>query len=100
MLILNVVDHDTNFQWCGRVPDRTALEIWKDFSKGWWNCFGPPPLLSDGGSEFKGEFERVCEHWSCFSARDFSGRSSSERSMRTTWWLGENAIEWNIAARC
>ena len=29
--ILDVNDHVTNFQWCGRVPDRTTLETWKIF---------------------------------------------------------------------
>ena len=31
--VLDVLDHGANDQWCGRLPDRAALETWKVFSK-------------------------------------------------------------------
>ena len=76
MPILNVIHIGTNRQWYGRLPDRTAL----DTRKGLLNDFGPPEtLLSDGGSEFKGDYERGCEHWGCSQTRDSSGRSGPKR---------------------
>ena len=49
----------------GIVSDRTAPETSKAFSKDRLNYFGPTgTLLSDGGSEFNGEFEQGCERWS------------------------------------
>ena len=38
--ILNVLDHGTNFQWCGSLPDRTAQETWAAFTRGWLAYFG------------------------------------------------------------
>ena len=67
LAFLNIICHGTNFQqvaWLkqydGGTPDSKA--IWKLFSETWIRPFGlPETLISDGGGEFKLEFERGLE---------------------------------------
>ena len=67
---LNVVDHGTNFQLVAALPfseGPTAAATWAVFARLWLRIFGPPEILiSDGGPEFRGEFERHLEQQGSF----------------------------------
>jgi len=72
---LNLVCHGTNFQLVVPVGpegrDHSALEVWKAYKRSWVKYFGPPEMLIvDGGTEFRGDFERRLEQsgtyqWVC-----------------------------------
>ena len=65
--VLNIVCHGTGFQMaqrivgCGaRTP--TSEATWKTFAASWIRFMGPPSLIiTDGGLEFSGRFERGVE---------------------------------------
>ena len=64
--ILNMVDHGTNYQIAQRIPGTgrtpTSYETWRTFLMSWARFLGPPSLIiTDGGREFLGRFERGLE---------------------------------------
>ena len=67
LAFLNVICHGTNLQQVARLPDYvsgtpTSASVWKLFSEMWLRPFGlPQTILTDGGSEFRFEFERRVE---------------------------------------
>ena len=95
---LNVVCHGTNFQqvewlknYSGGVPSST--ETWKVFNRLWIAPFGvPETLLCDGGSEFKGYFERSLElHGVLQVISDAASPWQNGRCERHGAWLKEKA---------
>jgi len=96
LAFLNVVCHGTNFQqvdrlknYAGGVP--SAQETWKLFNQLWIASFGvPETLLCDGGSEFKGFFERSLElHGVLQVISDAASPWQNGRCERHGAWLKE-----------
>ena len=96
LAFLNVVCHGTNYQqvdrllnYSGGVP--SAQETWKLFNRLWIASFGvPETLLCDGGSEFKGYFERSLElHGVLQVISDAASPWQNGRCERHGAWLKE-----------
>ena len=97
-VFLNVVDHGTNFQqiamyshYDGGVP--SSRETWKIFQEVWVRPFGiPQTLVSDGGSEFKNQFERGLEHLGCLQVVcDASCPWQNSKTERHGGWVKDRA---------
>eukprot|EP00959_Pyramimonas_sp_CCMP1952_P408821 8567539-Pyramimonas_sp.AAC.1 len=66
LAFLNVICHGTNFQTV-EMYDGAALGAWRALMRCWIRPFGVPLFaITDGGLEFKGEFERGIEHLGVF----------------------------------
>ena len=95
---LNIVCQGTNFQQVGWLKDYDAgppssQETWKLFQELWLRPFGAPEaLISDGGSEFRGSFERSCEQIGSMQIiTDSSSPWQNGRVERHGGWLKERA---------
>ena len=95
---LNIVCQGTNFQQVGWLKDYEAgppssQETWKLFQELWLRPFGAPEaLISDGGSEFRGSFERSCEQIGSMQIiTDSSSPWQNGRVERHGGWLKERA---------
>ena len=61
-LVLNIICHGTSFQVAARLRDATSGEAWRVFAETWLRFFHSPEIvITDGGTEFLGEFGRKAE---------------------------------------
>ena len=92
---LNLVDHGTNYQMVclvgGDGLERSAFHTWATYAKSWLKYFGPPEvLLTDGGTEFRGDFERRLEQSGTFQAvTDADSPWQNGRTERHDQWMQE-----------
>ena len=96
---LNVVDHGSNWQAVGLIrPEAggepsggnpTAGETWRVFASMWIRPHGDPEIvISDGGMEFRGRFERGLEQHSILqSVTDIQSPWQNGRVERHGQWL-------------
>ncbi|CAE7403523.1 unnamed protein product, partial [Symbiodinium necroappetens] len=98
--ILNVVCHGTNYQVAHRIhgtgggtPSSSAT--WKAFLSTWVRFLGPPSMvITDGGKEFQGRFERGVEQLGTLhhvTAPDSPWQNS--RAERHGGWLKQRMIQ-------
>ncbi|CAK0864783.1 unnamed protein product, partial [Prorocentrum cordatum] len=90
LAFLNVICHGTNFQVV-ELYDGTALGAWRAFMRAWVRPFGPPVFaITDGGPEFKGQFERGVEHLGIFHhITDSESPWQNGRAERHGGWVKE-----------
>eukprot|EP00959_Pyramimonas_sp_CCMP1952_P192815 4031900-Pyramimonas_sp.AAC.1 len=70
----------------------SSANVWAAFEKTWIRVFGPPEVvMSDGGPEFQGAFERGCEHLGCFQhVCDATSPWQNGRCERHGGWIKES----------
>lgn len=95
---LNVICQGTNFQQVHWIQEfhggsPSSKNVWKAFVACWLRPFGiPEVVLTDGGSEFKDQFERHLEQLSCLQIiSDAASPWQNGRVERHGGWLKEKA---------
>ena len=93
-----MVCQGTNFQQVGWLKNYvagppSASDTWQLFQEIWLRPFGSPEIiLSDGGTEFRGQFERSCEQTGCMQIiSDSASPWQNGRVERHGGWLKERA---------
>ena len=98
--ILNVVCHGTNYQVAHRISGTgggtpSSSATWKAFLSTWVRFLGPPSMvITDGGKEFQGRFERGVEQLGTLhhvTAPDSPWQNS--RAERHGGWLKQRMIQ-------
>jgi len=97
---LNIICLGTNLQVVMWLKDYTAgppsaAEVWKAFQAGWLRPFGSPEIVQcDGGSEFKGEYERKLEQLGCLQViTDGASPWQNAKAERHGGWVKDRAEE-------
>eukprot|EP00959_Pyramimonas_sp_CCMP1952_P039179 820152-Pyramimonas_sp.AAC.1 len=90
---LNMICHGTNYQVVARY-EGGARDAWECFVSSWLRYFGPPELLiTDGGSEFQGEFSRGTEQRGTFQhVTSAEAPWENDRCERHGGWVKDLAL--------
>ena len=110
MPFLNVVDHGSNWQMIALLRpvegdtlqpsggNPTSEEAWMHFLRGWIRPHGPPEIVvSDGGMEFRGRFERGLEQFGVMqSVTDQESPWQNGRAERHGLWV-KDRIEMELS---